>query len=125
MTKEAPKMFRCPTELTLNVLGGKWNTVLLSFLTQRSCRHAELRILMPNLTNKRLNKQLGNLIRAGLVTKRMAPGAKRIEIYVPTPRMHSLSALLCELYGWGKSHAAEFGAETEDPLNKLNEVITP
>jgi DNA-binding HxlR family transcriptional regulator len=119
MKRKFPKVFRCPTELTLDVLGGKWKTVILCFLMQRSCRYAELRKLMPNLSDKVLTERLADLIDAGLITKKKAPGAPKIEIYVLTARARSLHSLLHDLYVWGKSHAAEFGAKIEDPLRNL------
>jgi DNA-binding HxlR family transcriptional regulator len=117
--RKFPKVFRCPTELTLDVLGGKWKTVILCFLKQRSCRYAELRKLMPNLSDKILTERLADLVVAGLVVKKKAPGTAHTEIYVLTSRARSLHNLLHDLYVWGKSHAEEFGAKIEDPLKAL------
>jgi DNA-binding HxlR family transcriptional regulator len=119
LKRKFSKVFRCPTELTLDVLGGKWKTVILCFLKQRSCRYAELRKLMPNLSDKILTERLADLVEAGLVVKKKAPGTAHIEIYVLTSRARSLHSLLHDLYVWGKSHAAEFGAKIEDPLRDL------
>jgi DNA-binding HxlR family transcriptional regulator len=112
------KIFRCPTELTLDVLGGKWKTVILCFLKQRSCRYAELRKLMPNLSDKILTERLGDLVDSGLIVKKKAASGK-IEVYVLTNRARSLHSILRDLYVWGNSHAAEFGAKIEDPLKDL------
>jgi DNA-binding HxlR family transcriptional regulator len=119
LKRKFPKVFRCPTELTLDVLGGKWKTVILCFLKQRSCRYAELRKLMPNLSDKILTGRLADLVAAGLVVKKKTPGTSHIETYVLTSRARSLHSLLHDLYVWGKSHAAEFGAKIEDPLKNL------
>jgi DNA-binding HxlR family transcriptional regulator len=119
MNKKFPKLFRCPTELTLDVLGGKWKTIILCFLKQRPCRYAELRKLMPNVSDKILTERLADLVEAGLVVKRGAPGKARIEVYTLTNRARSLHNILRDLYVWGKSHAAEFGAQIEDPLRML------
>lgn len=113
------KVFRCPTELTLDVLGGKWKTVILCFLKQRSCRYAELRKLMPNLSDKILTERLSDLVDSGLIVKKKAAGPGRIEIYVLTNRARSLHGILRDLYVWGHSHAAEFGAEIPDPFRDL------
>jgi|SRR5579859_545951 len=121
--RKHPKSYRCPTELTLDVLGGKWKTVILCFLKQRSCRYAELRKLMPNLSDKILTERLTDLIDSGLVLKKRAPGQARIAAYVLTDRARSLHDLLNDLYVWGKSHAAEFGVEIEDPLKDLQRMV--
>src|SRR5262249_41415975 len=39
MAKRLPRHFNCPTEFTLAVLGGKWKTVILCYLKERSCRY--------------------------------------------------------------------------------------
>lgn len=82
--RKHPKSYRCPTELTLDVLGGKWKTVILCFLNQRSCRYAELRKLTPNLSDKILTERLTDLVDSGLVLKKRAPGQARIAVYVLT-----------------------------------------
>jgi DNA-binding HxlR family transcriptional regulator len=119
MKRKLPRVFRCPTELTLDVLGGKWKTVILCFLKQRPCRYSELRKLLPNLSDKILTERLADLVEAGLIVKKKSSGTAHTEIYVLTSRARSLHRLLHDLYVWGKSHAAEFGAKIEDPLRDL------
>jgi DNA-binding HxlR family transcriptional regulator len=119
MKRKFPKVFRCPTELTLDVLGGKWKTVILCFLKQRPCRYSELRKLMPNLSDKILTERLADLVEAGLIVKKKTSGISHTEIYVLTNRARSLHNLLRDLYVWGKAHAAEFDAKIEDPLRDL------
>jgi DNA-binding HxlR family transcriptional regulator len=65
-------------ELTLDVLGGKWKTVILCFLNQRSCRYAELRKRMPNLSDKILPERLTDLVDSGLVCLEVKPGNRAI-----------------------------------------------
>src|SRR5450631_1311768 len=110
------KLYRCPTELTLDVLGGKWKTVILCFLRQRPCRYAELRKLMPNLSDKILTERLSALVDAGMIVKKKSPLSEKIVVYALTNRARSLHGILHDLYVWGKSHAAEFDAKIEDPL---------
>lgn len=119
MKRKFPKVFRCPTELTLDVLGGKWKTVILCFLKQRSCRYAELRKLMPRLSDKVLTERLGALVDAGMIVKKKSSVSKTVEVYALTNRARSLHRILHDLYVWGKSHAAEFGAKIDDPLKNL------
>jgi HxlR-like helix-turn-helix len=58
MGKKLPRFFHCPTEFTLHMLGGKWKTVILCFLKERPCRYAELRKLLPKLSDKMLTERL-------------------------------------------------------------------
>jgi hypothetical protein len=93
------KNFNCPTEFTLQVLGGKWKTVLLAYLKIRPLRYAELRKLTPKLSDKMLSQRLRELTRA-----------------------KSLSRVLTELYTWGEANAAEFGVNVGQPLRRLDQL---
>lgn len=116
MKRKLPKSFRCPTELTLDILGGRWKTVILCFLKRRPYRYAQLRKLMPSLSDKMLTERLADLVNSGLVVKRRAPGVGQFEVYALTNRARSLQNILHDLDIWGKSHALEIGANIEDPL---------
>ncbi len=120
MNKKLAKSFNCPSEFTLELLGGKWKTVILCFLKQRPCRYTELRKLVPKLSDKMLTERLADLTGAGLVTRRRLPGNAKQEVYVLTARGKSLSSLLHDLYVWGTKHAAMFGVEVGEPLKRLN-----
>ena len=45
-----PKRYSCPVELTVDVVGGRWRTVLLSHLKEGVRRYGELRRLMPGIS---------------------------------------------------------------------------
>lgn len=59
--KRFPKQFGCSTEFALEVLGGKWKTVILCYLKVRPLRYGELRQLMPRLSDKVLTQRLREL----------------------------------------------------------------
>src|SRR5215472_15430784 len=108
MAKRLSKHFHCATEFTLEVLGGKWKTVILCFLKQRSCRYAELRRLVPRLSDKVLSERLRDLVESGLVARKRQG---RVDVYALTSRGRTLSDPLRHLYDWGLKHAAEFRVE--------------
>jgi DNA-binding HxlR family transcriptional regulator len=118
MPKALAKIFACPAEFTLEVLGGKWKTVILCYLKQRPCRYGELRKLVPTLSDKVLTQRLADLTESGLIVRKRTPGQATIEVYALTSRAKSLGPLLHTLYQWGKYHAAEFGVKVHDPLKK-------
>jgi DNA-binding HxlR family transcriptional regulator len=120
MAKKLPKTFNCPSEFTLELLGGKWKTVILCFLKQRPCRYAELRKLVPKLSDKMLTERLADLVSSGLVVRRKLPGQIRKEVYVLSAKGQSLSNLLHDLYIWGLTHSAKFGVEVGEPLKALD-----
>ena len=118
MSKRLPTYFHCPTEFTLAVLGGKWKTVILSYLKERPCRYAELRRLVPQLSDKVLSERLRDLTRSGLVA-RQAPTGSRTHTYFLTEKGRSLSEPLQHLYAWGLKNSGVFGVRVGAPLEEL------
>jgi len=121
MTKALPKSFNCPTEFTLAVLDGKWKTVILCYLKERPFRYAELRKLVPKLSDKVLTERLHDLIASGLVARRRRTGSK-VQDYTLTQKGRLLSSVLRELYAWGTDNAASFGVKVGQPLKVLRGV---
>ena len=117
--KRLASYFHCPTEFTLAVLGGKWKTVILSYLKERPCRYAELRRLVPRLSDKVLSERLRDLTRSGLVA-RQEPQAHRTRTYCLTEKGRSLSELLQQLYAWGSKNSGSFGVRVGTPLEELD-----
>jgi DNA-binding HxlR family transcriptional regulator len=120
MLKKFPTSFNCPTEFALEVLGGKWKTIILCNLKQRPCRYAELRKLVPKLSDKMLTERLRDLMARGLIAKSKAAANSKSEVYVLTPKGRSLQPPLKELYEWGKKHAHAYGVAVGDPLLDLD-----
>ena len=119
MTKKRASSFNCPTEFALDVLGGKWKTVILCYLKVQPLRYAELRKLLPALSDKVLSERLRELIDKGLVAKLEAQSAKRSASYTLTARGRSLGPLLQELYDWGLNNATPFGVRVGEPLKTM------
>lgn len=101
------QLFGCPVELALEVLGGKWKTVLLARLKQGPLRYGELRRAVPRLSDKMLTTRLRELEALELITREVDGGHER---YRMTPRGESLRPVLQSLYDWGLAHAAELEA---------------
>jgi DNA-binding HxlR family transcriptional regulator len=120
MVRKLARTFGCPTEFTLDVLGGKWKTVILCYLKQKPLRYADLRRLIPALSDKMLSERLADLGARGLVTKKRAPGHARTDLYTLTQTGRSLSVPLTELYRWGEKHAPLFGVSVSDPFKRLD-----
>jgi DNA-binding HxlR family transcriptional regulator len=119
MANRLAKTFNCPTEFTLQVLGGKWKTVILCYLKVRPLRYAELRRLMPRLSDKVLTQRLRELVDAGLVSRQKSGG--KSDVYALAERAGTLSRILRELYVWGDANAAGFGVKVGQPLKTLKD----
>jgi DNA-binding HxlR family transcriptional regulator len=121
MTKPLATRFNCPTEFALTVLGGKWKTIILAYLSERPCHYSELRQLLPALSDKVLTERLKDMQRSGLVARaKTASVSKSRPAYVLTPRGATLRPILTDLYTWGSKHSDSFGVHVGNPLQKLD-----
>jgi DNA-binding HxlR family transcriptional regulator len=105
----AGRLFGCPVELALTVMGGKWKTIILARLKQGPMRYGELRKVVPGLAEKVLTQRLRELERDGFVTRVLA-AERRATRYALSARGRSLSPALEALYAWGERAARETGA---------------
>ncbi len=119
MPRPLAMKFNCPTEFALTVLGGKWKTIILAYLSERPCHYGELRRLLPGLSDKVLTDRLKDLQQSGLVARRKS-SAKSRSPYALTARGATLAPILTDLYAWGTRHAASFGVHVGNPLHRLD-----
>jgi DNA-binding HxlR family transcriptional regulator len=120
MTRPLATKFNCPTEFALSVLGGKWKTIILAYLSERPCHYGELRRLLPGLSDKVLTERLKDLQQSGLVARGNSAVAKSRAPYVLTARGATLAPILTDLYAWGARNAASFGVQVGNPLKMLD-----
>jgi len=105
--KRLPRTFGCPTELALELLGGKWKTVILAQLKDGPVRYGELRRRIPRVSDKVLTQCLQGLQERGLVARDAAADAT--VRYRLTAEGRSLRPLLLALYAWGEAQADRLG----------------
>lgn len=106
---KSEKKINCPVTATLELIGGKWKTIILYCLSSSTKRFGEIAVRIPNISRKVLTEQLKELENDGLILrehyKEIPP---RVE-YSLTDLGKSLSPVFRELEIWG----------TENVLNKL------
>lgn len=96
------KKFNCPVEVTLDVIGGKWKSVILWHLRTKEKRFTELRKLIPNITVRMLTNQLRELEQDGVIHRTVyAEVPPRVE-YALSESGKSLRPILDALCQWGK-----------------------
>src|SRR5579859_6468507 len=100
----AGRLFGCPVELALSLMGGKWKTIILARLKQGPMRYGEMRRVVPGLAEKVLTQRLRELERDGFVT-RVPPAESGSTRYALSARGRSLSPALEALYAWGERAA--------------------
>ena len=103
------RAYGCPVEFSLDVLGGKWKTVILARLKQGPLRYSELRKAIPSLSDKMLTGRLHEMCDVGLIE--VAPDDADGRRYRITDMGASLAPVLHALYEWGQKHAPSLGAQ--------------
>ncbi len=86
MVENTNKIYYCPMELALDLIGGKWKPLLLDQLRSGSLGFEELSRRIPLATRRMLAKQLRELEKDGLVER-------KISDQVPPPIEYQLTAM--------------------------------
>lgn len=61
------KTYHCALDITMDYIGGKWKTIVLWYLRNKTLRFGELKKQIPDITEKMLSLQLKDLEKDGLV----------------------------------------------------------
>jgi DNA-binding HxlR family transcriptional regulator len=91
---------RCPIEEAMRVLSGRWPTLLLYYLKDRSKRFGELRRDNPTVSHRMLTLELRKLEEAGIVRRTEQPGYPRHVSYELTEAGVKLVPLIDALGDW-------------------------
>lgn len=91
----------CPVEATLDMIGGKYKTLILWKLISGPMRFSELRRAVPGATPKMLTHQLRELENDGLVHREIFPVIPPRVEYSLTEFGMSIRPVLESMYAWG------------------------
>lgn len=91
----------CAVEAAMDVIGGKWKSVLLYQLIEGERGFNELRKKFPELSQRMLSRQLQELESHGVVLRRIYPGKPPRTGYTLTPLGMALIPCLHALRQWG------------------------
>ncbi len=101
LNKSYTAALRCPVEVTLDMIGGKWKGVILYHLMDRRFRFSELHRQLSGITQRMLTKQLRELEGAGLISRTVhAEVPPRVE-YALRPLGGSMRPVIKQLCEWG------------------------
>lgn len=90
--------------LTLEILRGRWKLYILRHLTAGPSRTGEMVRALGGIAKNRLNQNLRELERLGILRRKSFAGrVPRVE-YVLTARGHSLSPVIESLHRWGDAN---------------------
>ena len=90
MIKFKNNEYKCSMEVTLDLIGGKWKSLILWHLAGKTLRFSELRKRVPQATQKMLTQQLRDLEEDGLILR-------KVYAEVPPKVEYSLSEFGCSL----------------------------
>jgi len=102
MELQPKNTYNIPAEATLDVLGGKWKTLILCHLSYGSKRTSELKKAMPGITQKMLTQQLRELEDDGIIFRTVYNQVPPKVVYEMTEVGESLKAILDQLCEWGE-----------------------
>ncbi|WP_088188256.1 helix-turn-helix domain-containing protein [Desulfosporosinus sp. FKA] len=107
MIKFKNSEYQCSMELTLALIGGKWKSLILWHLGDKTLRYNEMRKILPNITPKMLTQQLRELEDCGLVKRFIYTQIPPKVEYSLTNAGKSLLPILDTLCKWGLNYASE------------------
>lgn len=107
------KTYYCNLEVTLDVIGGKWKSLILHYLIKGPKRTSELKRLAHGITQKMLIQTLRELEADGLVSRKMFNQVPPKVEYSTTDLCQTLEPTLKALCQWGDSYADKTFAKGE------------
>ncbi|WP_236049967.1 winged helix-turn-helix transcriptional regulator [Hymenobacter negativus] len=108
------RRYYCQVELAMDLLGGKWKGVILWYLQGDTLRFTELRKRIVTISEKMLIRELRELEKAGLITRKVYPEVPPKVEYSLSDFGQTLAPLLSAVSDFGMSYALKFGQQVEE-----------
>ncbi len=102
MYKFNGKEYKCSLEATMDVLGGKWRSLILWHLIEDTLRFSQIRKIVPGISKKVLSEHLHVLEKNGFITRKVYPEVPPRVEYTITEKGKTLSDALGALESWGR-----------------------
>src|ERR1051325_3037212 len=111
------RVTKCPAEITLTIIGGRWKVLLLYHLFQGVKRFSELQRAVSSITQKMLTQQLREMERDGLVHREVYPEVPPRVEYSMTALGMTLEPVVGAMCEWGiKYKGGEVDQAESEPL---------
>lgn len=107
----------CPVETAINLIGGKYKSLILWKLTGQTLRFSQLRRDVPKATPKMLTQQLRELEEDGLIKREAFPVMPPKVEYSLTELGRSIRPVLEAMYYWGTAFLHRQGLEVNCSMN--------
>ena len=94
----------CPVKATTRVLAGKWKVAIVWHLSFGTKRFAEVRDLLPGVSEKVLTAQLRKLEQDGVLRRHITPSVPPRVDYELTAAGWELIPIMQSMCDWGSKH---------------------
>jgi len=101
--------YNCPVGATIDLIGGKYKSLILWHLVDVTLRFGELRKLIPQATPKMLTQQLRELEEANLIIRTVYPIVPPKVEYKLSEMGISIKPILEAMYTWGAGYLNDNG----------------
>ena len=96
------KSYPCCTSLTMDIIGGKWKTVILFHLRDGKLRYNELRKAMPTVTERTLSLQLKKLEEDKIISREVIYKKPPLKVYYSLTELGmTLLPIVQSIADWG------------------------
>lgn len=103
--------YNCPVDATLDLIGGKYKSLILWHLISSTLRFGELSKLIPQATPKMLTQQLRELEEDNLIIRTVYPVVPPKVEYKLSDLGNSIRPILETMYSWGADYLKQNGRE--------------
>ena len=110
--------YNCPVDATLDLIGGKYKSLILWHLVDATLRYGELRKLVPQATPKMLTQQLRELEESNLIIRKVYPVVPPKVEYRLSDFGKSIKPVLDTMYDWGASYMKDNGLTISCSMRK-------
>jgi DNA-binding HxlR family transcriptional regulator len=117
------KLEDCPVKATLDVIGGKWKTIILNELKNGPLHFGALRRLAEGASHKVLTAQLRQLEADGILTRSVTAETPPRMLYALSARGESLRQILIALCEWGQTYRERNETRGSSSLNRRPEAL--
>lgn len=114
------KLPHCPIALTVSVIASRWKLLIIRDLLVSTKRNSELLASLDGISQKVLTSTLKEMVKQGLVNRKIYPEVPPRVEYSLTPLGFSLIPVLIALKDWGEHFQQTMGLESaEKDVNDL------
>ena len=117
--------YHCPVETTLDLIGGKYKTLILWHLAGGPQRFSQLQRLITRATPKMLTQQLRELEEDGVIHREVYPVIPPKVEYSLTETGRSLMPVLVAMRDWGADYLRRKDTEPCCFMMGTNPIVKP